>query len=224
MDEIRLIEIKEDILSDNAALASSLRERLKEKKTYLLNLMSSPGAGKTSLIIRTIQGLKDRFRIGVLEADIDSIVDSEKVAAQGARAVQLKTGGFCHLDAAMVNAGLAAFDLSDFDLIIIENVGNLVCPAEFDTGSIRNAMILSVPEGDDKPLKYPLMFSVCSVLLVNKTDYLGLSDFDMQALKERVKKLNPEIRIIEVSCKTGEGIDAWTKWLSDEISEFIKQV
>lgn len=222
MDEIRLIEIKEDILSDNTALASELRERLKEKKTYLLNLMSSPGAGKTSLIIRTIQGLKTRFRIGVLEADIDSIVDSEKVAAQGAKAVQLKTGGFCHLDASMVNAGLSAFELSDFDLIIIENVGNLVCPAEFDTGSIKNAMILSVPEGDDKPLKYPLMFSVCSVLLVNKTDYLGLSDFDMGVLKERVKKLNPDIRIIEVSCKTGEGIDAWTKWLSDEVAGFMQ--
>jgi hydrogenase nickel incorporation protein HypB len=221
MDEIRLIEIKEDILSDNTALASGLRDRLKEKKTYLLNLMSSPGAGKTSLIIRTIQGLKGRFRIGVLEADIDSMVDAEKVAAHGAKAVQLKTGGFCHLDAAMVNTGLAAFELNDLDLIIIENVGNLVCPAEFDTGSIKNAMILSVPEGDDKPLKYPLMFSVCSVLLVNKTDYLGLSDFNMEVLKERVKKLNPDIRIIEVSCKTGEGIDAWTTWLSDEVSEFI---
>jgi hydrogenase nickel incorporation protein HypB len=222
MDEIRLIEIKEDILSDNTALASELRDKLKQEKTYLLNLMSSPGAGKTSLIIRTIQGLKAKFRIGVLEADIDSIVDSEKVAAQGAKAVQLRTGGFCHLDAAMVNAGLDAFNLNDLDLIIIENVGNLVCPAEFDTGSIKSAMILSVPEGDDKPLKYPLMFSVCSVLLVNKTDYLGLSDFNMQVLKERVKKLNPDIRIIEVSCKTGEGIDAWTQWLADEVSGFIK--
>lgn len=223
MDEIRLIEIKEDILADNTVLASELRGRLKQNKTFLLNLMSSPGAGKTSLIIRTIQALKARFRIGVLEADIDSIVDSEKVAAQGVKAVQLKTGGFCHLDAAMVSTGINAFSLDEFDLIIIENVGNLVCPAEFDTGATKNAMILSVPEGDDKPLKYPLMFSVSNVLIVNKTDYLRLSDFNMQVFKERVRKLNGDIRIIEVSCKTGEGIDAWAHWLADEISEFQKQ-
>lgn len=223
MNDIRLIEIREDILSDNKNLASELRSRSKDKKTFVLNLMSSPGSGKTSLIVRTIEKLKSRYRIGVLEADIDSTVDAEKVAAYGVEAVQLKTGGFCHLDAAMVNAGLDGFvQADDLDLIIIENVGNLVCPAEFDTGAARNAMILSVPEGDDKPLKYPLMFSVCNVLLVNKIDYLHLSDFDMEKMKERVRKLNPGIEIIEVSCKTGAGIDEWTAWLSREISDFAE--
>ncbi len=220
MDEIQLIEIKEDILSDNKNLADELRAALKQDKTFVLNLMASPGAGKTSVILRTIAALKERFRIGVLEADIDSIVDSEKVAATGVQAVQLRTGGFCHLDAPMVVKGLEAFDLKSLDLVIIENVGNLVCPAEFDTGAIKNAMILSVPEGDDKPLKYPLMFSICDVLLVNKIDYLGLSDFDMHAFKDRVISLNPSITIIEVSCKTGEGIEAWAEWLAGEVEGF----
>jgi hydrogenase nickel incorporation protein HypB len=223
MDEIQLIEIKEDILSDNKNLAQELRSRLKQEKTFLLNLMSSPGAGKTSLILQTISQIRERFRIGVLEADIDSIVDSEKVASSGVRAVQLRTGGFCHLDAPMVMKGLEGFDSEHFDLIIIENVGNLVCPAEFDTGAIKNAMILSVPEGDDKPLKYPLMFSVCDVLVVNKTDYLGLSDFDMDILKERVMKLNQNITIIEVSCKTGAGIDEWAGWLAGEVAAFLEE-
>lgn len=223
MSEIRLIEIREDILSDNRELASLLRSRLKKHRTYLLNLMSSPGAGKTSLILKTVERLKNRFSIGVLEADIDSIVDAEKVAASGVQAVQLRTGGFCHLDAGMVAAGLDAFDLDALDLIIIENVGNLVCPAEFDTGAIHNAMILSVPEGDDKPLKYPLMFSVSQVLLVNKTDYLSLSDFDMRLLKERVLRLNATMPVIPVSCRTGEGIDAWVSWLEGKVSEFIGQ-
>ncbi len=222
MDTIRLIEIREDILSDNQTLASELKADLKNRKTFLLNLMSSPGSGKTSLILKTIEKLKGKFRIGVLEADIDSMVDAEKVASTGVQAVQLKTGGFCHLDASMVKAGLDAFDLDSLDLIIIENVGNLVCPAEFDTGAIRNAMILSVPEGDDKPLKYPLMFSVCNVLVVNKIDYLASSDFDMQAMKERVKKLNPGIAILEVSSKTGVGIDEWAGWLEGEVAAFIR--
>jgi hydrogenase nickel incorporation protein HypB len=221
MSDVRLIEIKEDILSDNTGLAEELKGRLKEKKTFLLNLMSSPGSGKTSLILRTIEKLRGEFRIGVLEADIDSMVDAEKVAARGVKAVQLKTGGFCHLDAAMVSKGLEAFDLDELDLIIIENVGNLVCPAEFDTGSAKNAMILSVPEGDDKPLKYPLMFSVCQVLLVNKVDYMSLSDFNIDLMRERVKKLNPDIAIIEVSCKTGEGIDAWADWLASEVRAYL---
>ena len=222
MSDVRLIEIKEDILSDNAGLAEELRRRLREKKTFLLNLMSSPGSGKTSLILRTIEKLRDEFSIGVLEADIDSMVDAEKVASRGVQAVQLKTGGFCHLDAAMVRTGLDAFDLDGLDLIIIENVGNLVCPAEFDTGSTRNAMILSVPEGDDKPLKYPLMFSVCHALVVNKVDYLGLSDFSMELLRERVKKLNPDISLFEASCKTGQGIDGWTDWLAGEMRKHLK--
>lgn len=222
MSDVRLIEIKEDILSDNAGLAEELRRRLREKKTFLLNLMSSPGSGKTSLILRTIEKLRGEFSIGVLEADIDSMVDAEKVAARGVQAVQLKTGGFCHLDAAMVRAGLDAFDLDRLDLVIIENVGNLVCPAEFDTGSTRNAMILSVPEGDDKPLKYPLMFSVCHALVVNKVDYLGLSDFSIEFLRERVRKLNPDISLFEASCKTGQGIDGWTDWLAGEVRKHLK--
>ena len=220
MSEIRLIEIKEEILSDNKSAAEGLRERLKEDKTFLLNLMSSPGAGKTSLIMKTIEALRDRLRIGVLEADIDSMVDAEKVARLGIPAVQIRTGGFCHLDASMVMKGLAAFDTTKLDLVIIENVGNLVCPAEFDTGAIRNAMILSVPEGDDKPLKYPLMFSICDVLLINKIDYLSLSDFNMKGLYKRVRTLNPRITIIETSCKTGKGIEAWAEWLANEVSNF----
>jgi len=221
MEEVRLIEVKEDIMSDNDAVAKSLRDRLSKEKTFLINLMSSPGAGKTSLILKTLEGLKNELRIGVIEADIDSMVDAEKVAAHGAAAVQLRTGGFCHLDASMVEKGLNSMDLSEFDLIIIENVGNLVCPAEFDTGAIKNVMILSVPEGDDKPLKYPLMFSVCDVLLVNKMDYLHLSDFDVEAMRERVLNLNRQIEIFEVSAKTGEGIEAWTNWLKGEATSFI---
>jgi len=221
MDEVRLIEIKEGIMSDNDALAHNLREKLSEEKTFLLNLMSSPGAGKTSLILKTIEGLKDDFRIGVIEADIDSMVDAEKVAAHGATAIQLRTGGFCHLDASMVEKGLNSMDLGKLDLIVIENIGNLVCPAEFDTGANKNVMILSVPEGDDKPLKYPLMFSVCDVLLVNKIDYLDFSDFDMEAMRKRVFNLNRQIHIFEVSAKTGEGIEAWTNWLKEEATSFI---
>ena len=221
MEEVRLIEVKEDIMSDNDAVAKSLKDRLSKEKTFLINLMSSPGAGKTSLILKTFEGLKNELRIGVIEADIDSMVDAEKVAAQGATAVQLRTGGFCHLDASMVEKGLNSMDLGELDLIIIENVGNLVCPAEFDTGAIKNVMILSVPEGDDKPLKYPLMFTVCDVLLVNKMDYLHLSDFDVEAMRERVLNLNRQIEIFEVSAKTGEGIEAWTNWLKGETISFI---
>jgi hydrogenase nickel incorporation protein HypB len=221
MSEIRLIEIKEEILSDNKKDADDLRKKLKRQKTFLLNLMSSPGAGKTTLILKTIEHLKNTFRIGVLEADIDSMVDAEKVARTGIPAVQIRTGGFCHLDAGMVMKGLDAFDLASLDLVIIENVGNLVCPAEFDTGAIKNAMILSVPEGDDKPLKYPLMFSICDVLLVNKVDYLSMSDFNMKVLHERVRTLNPKITIIETSGKTGDGIDAWARWLAKEVQAFI---
>jgi len=221
MEEVRLIEVKEDIMSDNDAVAKSLRDRLSKEKVFLINLMSSPGAGKTSLILKTFEGLKNELRIGVIEADIDSMVDAEKVAAQGAAAVQLRTGGFCHLDASMVEKGLNSMDLGELDMIIIENVGNLVCPAEFDTGAIKNVMILSVPEGDDKPLKYPLMFSVCDVLIVNKMDYLHLSDFDVEAMRERVLNLNRQIEIFEVSAKTGEGIEAWTHWLKGEAASFI---
>jgi hydrogenase nickel incorporation protein HypB len=220
MEEVRLIEVKEEIFSDNKEVANALRDQLTKEKTFLVNLMSSPGSGKTSLILKTIEDLRHEIHMGVIEADIDSMVDSEKVAAQGICTIQLKTGGFCHLDASMVKKGLNALDLDSLDLVIIENVGNLVCPAEFDTGAIRNVMILSVPEGDDKPLKYPLMFSICDVLLINKIDYLDYSDFDVHALRERVLNLNSKIEIFEVSCKTGQGIAAWTDWLREAVNAF----
>ena len=220
MENVRLIEVKEEIMADNNQVAAGVRERLRNTKTMLLNLMSSPGSGKTSLILRTVEGLKGAVKLGVIEADIDSTVDAEKVAARGIPAIQLRTGGFCHLDATMVTQGIDALAAKELDLIIIENVGNLVCPAEFDTGAHKNVMILSVPEGDDKPLKYPLMFSICDVLLVNKIDYLSLSDFDMTTLRKRVLTLNPNIKIIEVSCKTGAGIEDWIAWLKKEVEAF----
>lgn len=220
MNDVRMIEVKQDIHADNEALANELRQRLSKEKTFLLNLMSSPGAGKTTTILSTIAALREEMHIGVIEADIDSMVDSEKIAKAGIKTIQLRTGGFCHLDVSMVNRGLEGLDPSSFDLMIIENVGNLVCPAEFDTGAIKNAMILSVPEGDDKPLKYPLMFSVCDVLLVNKIDYLELSDFDLEAMRERVLRLNPNIKIFEISAKTGEGVEAWANWLRNEVTTF----
>lgn len=221
MNEIRLIEVKQDIHADNEALANELRQRLRKEQTFLLNLMSSPGAGKTTTILSTIAALGDDLRVGVIEADIDSMVDAEKVAAQGISTIQLRTGGFCHLDASMVKRGLEGLDLDNLDAVIIENVGNLVCPAEFDTGAIKNAMILSVPEGDDKPLKYPLMFSVCDVLLVNKIDYLEFADFDLAALRQRALRLNPTLQIFEISAKTGAGIEAWTDWFRREAGAFL---
>ena len=220
MPKVRLIEVKEEILADNNKVAEEMRDRLRKTKTMLLNLMSSPGSGKTSLILQTVANIKDSLRLGVIEADIDSTVDAEKVAGRGIRAVQLRTGGFCHLDATMVAQGIDALGVNDLDLVIIENVGNLVCPAEFDTGAHKNVMILSVPEGDDKPLKYPLMFSICDLLLINKIDYLSLSDFDVPALRKRVLALNPRIVILEVSCKTGSGIEGWINWLEDEVESF----
>ena len=218
MQEIRLIEIKEDVLAENAGLAEDLRTRLQQEHCLLVNLMASPGAGKTSLILRTLEALQPDCRPGVIEADIDSMVDSERIVEQGVPAVQLRTGGMCHLDAAMVERALDSLDIPSLDLIIIENVGNLVCPAEFDTGAHIKVMILSVPEGDDKPLKYPLMFQVCDVLIINKIDYLDLSDFDCQALQQRVARLNPDIQIFEVSCRTGEGIPEWAAWLQKACS------
>lgn len=220
MDAIKLIEIKEDIQADNEEVAERLRKRLAGEKTLMINLMSSPGSGKTSLLLRTIEALKNEVRIGVIEADIDSLVDSETIAKTGVQSLQLRTGGFCHLDASMVTSGLDGLENPELDLVFVENVGNLVCPAEFDTGATLDAMILSVPEGDDKPLKYPLMFTKTDVLIVNKTDYMVLSDFDMERLRERVKKLNPDIAIIAVSCKTGEGIGEWIGWLRKTIAAF----
>lgn len=220
MADIRLIEIKEDILSDNKNLADEIRDMLRVHDVFLLNLMASPGGGKTSLIVNTIRSMKETCKIGVIEGDIDSVVDAEKVVKEGVPAVQLKTGGFCHLDATMIKMALDEMDLKNLDLIIIENIGNLVCPAEFDTGAHKNAMILSVPEGDDKPLKYPLIFSVSDILVVNKTDYLSVADFDMAAMKERVITLNPGITIIETSCKTGEDIEKWTRWLANAMNAY----
>ncbi len=217
MDPVRIIEVKRNVLANNDKKAAQIRETLKRDKTFLLNLMSSPGSGKTSLILRTIEHLRNEFKIGILEADIDSAVDAERIQAIGIPAVQLRTGGMCHLDASMTETGLKELGIPGLDLIIVENVGNLVCPAEFDTGAVRNVMILSVPEGDDKPLKYPLMFSTTDVLIVNKIDYLQFSDFDMNALKERVYGLNPDIKIFEVSAKNGQGIEAWADWLRQEI-------
>ncbi len=222
MDPVRVIEIKQSVFADNDAKASQLREELKMHHTFLLNLMSSPGSGKTTLLMKTIDKLKDEMQIGVMEADIDSCVDAELIATTGVKSIQLHTGGMCHLDAGMTEHGLTELGIKDIDLAILENVGNLVCPAEFDTGSSRNAMILSVPEGDDKPLKYPLMFTICDVLLINKIDVLPYFDFDMEAVKERAKKLNPQIRIFAVSARTGEGIEEWVQWLKTEVENWNK--
>lgn len=220
MNEVRMIQVKEDIHADNQAMAKSLREQLARQKVFLLNLMSSPGSGKTTTILSTIKALHGDLRVAVVEADIESKVDAEKVAAQGISAVQLRTGGFCHLDVTMVRSGLDALDLDNLDVVVIENVGNLVCPAEFDTGAIRNAMILSVPEGDDKPLKYPLIFQICDVLLVNKIDFMSLSDFNIDLMRERVLRLNPHMRIFEISAKTGAGVDAFADWIRQEAGAF----
>ncbi len=221
MQEVNVIEVKEEILADNDKRAADVRERLHKQGVFMLNIMASPGSGKTSLILQTLRSLKGHSRAAVIEGDIDSSVDAEKVAKEEIPAIQLRTGGACHLDAFMIEKALNELDIDKLDLVIIENIGNLVCPAEFDTGAARNAMILSVPEGDDKPLKYPLMFSVCDALVVNKIDYLGLSDFNMQVFRERVRKLNPKISIFEVSCKTGEGIPDWVEWLKEQMAAKI---
>lgn len=218
MNTVRVIEIKKSVLDNNDEAARSLRQELREEGTFLLNLMSSPGSGKTSCILRIIEKLKEEMKIGVLEADIDSSVDAETVARAGVRTLQLHTGGMCHLDAEMTRQGKEALKSEDLDLVILENVGNLVCPAEFDTGASKSAMILSVPEGDDKPLKYPLMFSVADLLLINKTDCLGYFDFDVQAVRERARALNPQITVLEVSARTGEGFEAVADWIRANVS------
>jgi hydrogenase nickel incorporation protein HypB len=217
MDEIFLIDVRKSILADNENQAEEIRQDLAAKKVFMLNVMASPGAGKTSVIIQTIRRLKDRHRIAVIEGDIESMVDSEKILAEGIPAVQIQTGGACHLDAPMVTAAIDGLALDKLDLVFIENIGNLICPAEFDTGSDLQAMILSVPEGDDKILKYPLMFSICDVLLVNKIDYLQDSDFNIELLRRRALELNPRIQIFEVSCKTGVGFETWCDWLAKRV-------
>ena len=245
MKDFKVIEVKRSIFEDNNADADKLRAELKSEGTFLLNLMSSPGAGKTTTLksvvgilpfdegeifidktttlIRTANMLGDRYRIGVMEADIDSDVDAQAISETGVRAIQIHTGGMCHLDADMTRQGIREFGTKDLDFVVLENVGNLVCPAEFDTGSTKNAMILSVPEGDDKPLKYPLMFSICDVVLINKCDTLSVfDDFSKEAVKERILKLNPDAKIFFVSAKTGEGFDEWADWIRTEISEYQK--
>ncbi|MGO5093026.1 hydrogenase nickel incorporation protein HypB [Clostridium sp. LCP25S3_F10] len=220
MDKYKVIEIKKSVFEDNDQEANLLREELRKEKTFLLNLMSSPGSGKTTTVLRTIEALKDEMNIGVLEADIDSEVDANTVSKTGAKVIQLHTGGMCHLDASMTKQGLLGLGTEEVDFAILENVGNLVCPAEFDTGSSKNVMILSVPEGDDKPLKYPLMFSICDVVLINKIDAIANFDFDFNAVKERIKKLNPNIKVIKISAKTGEGIDEWINWIRTEVKNW----
>ena len=223
MEPVKIIEIKKSVFEDNDKDAAALRSELKQKGVYLLNLMSSPGSGKTTTLIRTINLLKDKLRIAVMEADIDSDVDAVKIKdATGIQSIQLHTGGMCHLDAEMTRQGLAGLDLEDVDLAILENVGNLVCPAEFDTGSCRNAMILSVPEGHDKPLKYPLMFSVCDLVLVNKIDVMPYFDFDLEKCKEYVHLRNPRAEVIPICAKTGEGMDAFARWLLREVNNWKK--
>ena len=217
MEKYRVIEIKQSIFADNDRQADLLREKLKEKGVFLLNLMSSPGAGKTTTLSRTIEMLKSEMQIGVMEADIDSDVDAATIENYGARVIQLHTGGMCHLDAGMTRQGLKGLETGDIDLAILENVGNLVCPAEFDTGAAKNAMILSVPEGDDKPLKYPLMFSVCDVVLINKIDVLPYFDFDLEKCKESISMRNPKAKVIPICAKTGEGMEGWTGWLREQV-------
>ena len=222
MDKIRVIEVKRSIFESNDKDADRLRAELKESKTFLLNLMSSPGSGKTTTLKRTIEQLKDKYRIGVMEADIDSDVDAKAIAETGVKSIQLHTGGMCHLDADMTRQGIRELGVEDVDFAILENVGNLVCPAEFDTGSTKNAMILSVPEGHDKPLKYPLMFSICDVVLINKMDVAPYFDFDLEKCKEYIHMRNPKAIIIPICAKTGDGIKEWTEWLSQQIEEAIK--
>ena len=223
MEGFRVLEIKKSVFESNDREADELRKELKKDRTFLLNLMSSPGSGKTTTLKATIAALKDEFKIGVIEADIDSDVDAATIEKTGAKVIQLHTGGMCHLDAGMTKQGLEGLDTNDVDLAILENVGNLVCPAEFDTGAVKNAMILSVPEGDDKPLKYPLMFSICDVLLINKIDVLPYFDFSLENCEKYVKRLNPNIKIIPICARTGEGIEEWADWLRIETKKWIEE-
>ncbi|MCR5640743.1 MAG: hydrogenase nickel incorporation protein HypB [Lachnospiraceae bacterium] len=216
-NSIRVKEVKAHVLEDNDALAAKVREGLRHKKTFLVNLMASPGAGKTTTLVRTINALKDTYRIGVMEADVDSQVDADTIAETGARVVQLHTGGSCHMDAGMTQSGLDELAIDDLDIVFLENVGNLVCPAEFDVGAAKKVTILSVPEGHDKPLKYPLMFTITECLLINKIDTAPVFDFDLEALRGYVEKLNPGLPILPLSSLTGEGFDAWIDWLKTEV-------
>ena len=218
MEQYKVLEIKESVFADNDREADRLREDLRGRGQYLLNLMSSPGSGKTTTLSRTIEALGQDLKLAVMEADIDSDVDAATIAKLGAKTIQLHTGGMCHLDAGMCAQGLEGLAAADADLIFLENVGNLVCPAEFDTGACKNACILSVPEGDDKPLKYPLMFTVCDVVLVNKIDVASYFDFDLEKCRANVAMRNPRARVIPICAKTGEGMDEWFEWLRSEVA------
>ncbi len=220
MKQVRILEIKQSVYADNDRQAELLRQELREKGVFLLNLMSSPGSGKTTTLMKTIEALKDKLQIGVMEADIDSDVDARTISESGAKVIQLHTGGMCHLDAEMTRQGLDGLQTEGIELAILENVGNLVCPAEFDTGASKNAMILSVPEGDDKPLKYPLMFSICDVVLINKIDVLPYFDFDMEKCREYIHTRNPRAKIIPICARTGEGIQEWADWLEEEVRKW----
>lgn len=224
MDEVKVIEIKKSIFEDNEKDADDLRAELRKKGVYLLNLMSAPGSGKTTTLIKTLNLLKDKLRIAVMEADIDSDVDAIKIKeGAGVESIQLHTGGMCHLDAEMTRQGLDNVPIDNLDLVILENVGNLVCPAEFDTGASRNAMILSVPEGHDKPLKYPLMFTVCDVVVINKMDVAPYFDFDLEKCREYIHRRNPNAMVIPICAKTGEGVDVFADWLLEEVKNWKKQ-
>ena len=221
MNQVRIIEVKQSVFADNDRRAAQLRRELKEKGIFLLNLMSAPGSGKTTTLRRTAELLKDEMRIGVMEADIDSDVDARAMAAAGVKSIQLHTGGMCHLDADMTRQGLDELIDGDVELAILENVGNLVCPAEFDTGAVKNAAILSVPEGDDKPLKYPLMFQVCDVVLINKIDVTPYFDFDLERCTEYIRMRNPDAKVIPICAKTGEGVEEWADWLRQQVREWV---
>lgn len=222
MEEIRIIEVKQSVFADNNADAERLRRQLKEEKTFLLNLMSSPGAGKTTFLRKLAAELKGELRLGVMEADIDSDVDARAMQQAGVDTIQIHTGGMCHLDADMTRQGLQKLGSADYDLVILENVGNLVCPAEFDTGAVKNITILSVPEGHDKPLKYPLMYETCQLLIVNKIDVLDYFDFDMEKVVEYAKMRNPDIEILFISAKTGEGIPQVAHWIRDQVAQWAR--
>ena len=219
----KVYEIKQRVFADNDLEADKVRTELKKDKTFLLNLMSSPGAGKTTTLTKTIDAMKHDFRIGVMEADIDSAVDADTISETGAKVIQLHTGGMCHLDADMTRQGLKGLGTEDVELVILENVGNLVCPAEFDTGAVKNAMILSVPEGHDKPLKYPLMFSICDVVLINKIDVMPYFDFDLEQCKKNILMRNPNAKIIPICAKTGEGMEEWVDWLKKETAAWKEE-
>ena len=222
MDEIRIIEVKQSVFEDNGKDADRLRERLKSEKTFLLNLMSSPGSGKTTLLLALAKRLCGKVKVGIMEADIDSAVDAETMQSAGVETIQIHTGGMCHLDADMTRQGLDTLGSEKFDLVVLENVGNLVCPAEFDTGAVKNMTILSVPEGHDKPLKYPLMYETCQLLVVNKIDVLPYFDFDTEKVVEYARMRNPDIKVIFVSARTGEGVDAVAEWILESVEEWNK--